>query len=104
MNMKRRMLLVSAAMLLAGASTIQAAEQRVVKLATDGTYAPFNYTDPAGKLIGFEADLVDDIATFFDFSRRYFFAATQPADCDNGELLAGLERLVRRCRKRELNA
>ena len=61
MNMKRRMLLVSAAMLLAGASTIQAAEQRVVKLATDGTYAPFNYTDPAGKLIGFEADLVDDI-------------------------------------------
>ena len=50
------------------------------------------------------ADLVDDIATFFDFSRRYFFAATQPADCDNGELLAGLERLVRRCRKRELKA
>ncbi len=61
MNMKRRMLLVSVAMLVAGAGTVHAAEQRVVKLATDGTYAPFNYTDPSGKLIGFEVDLVDDI-------------------------------------------
>nr|WP_298100143.1 transporter substrate-binding domain-containing protein [uncultured Shinella sp.] len=32
-----------------------------MKLATDGTYAPFNYTDASGKLIGFEVDFVNDV-------------------------------------------
>lgn len=61
MNIKRRMLLLSAAALVAGAGMANAGDPRTVKLGTDGTYAPFNYTDPSGKLIGFEPDLVDDI-------------------------------------------
>jgi len=50
------------------------------------------------------ADMADDIAGFFEFSRRYFFAASAPADCDRQVLIARLERLARRCRKRELKA
>ncbi|MES1952507.1 MxaA protein [Salinisphaera sp. S4-8] len=50
------------------------------------------------------ADLVDDIAAFFEFSRRYFFAGAAPAAGDNHGLIDRLERLVQGCRKRELKA
>ncbi|MES1924408.1 nonribosomal peptide synthetase MxaA [Salinisphaera sp. T31B1] len=47
------------------------------------------------------ADLADDIASFFDFSRRYFFSASACVDRDSQAMVARLERLVRRCRRRE---
>lgn len=32
-----------------------------VKIATEGAYAPWNYTDSSGKLVGFELDLAEDL-------------------------------------------
>ena len=37
----------------------QAQQQRTVKIATEGAYAPYNFTLPNGKLDGFEVDLPD---------------------------------------------
>jgi octopine/nopaline transport system substrate-binding protein len=61
MGITRRMLLVSVAVVMAGMGTAAAEGKRKVLLATDGTYAPFNYAEPSGKLIGFEPDVVADI-------------------------------------------
>lgn len=38
-----------------------AKEWKKVKIATEGAYAPWNFTDPSGKLAGFEVDLANDL-------------------------------------------
>ena len=32
-----------------------------IKIATEGAYKPWNFTDPSGKLVGFEIDLAEDL-------------------------------------------
>lgn len=57
--MKRRVLLLSAAILLA-APTLASA-QDVVRIATEGAYPPFNYMDAEGKPAGFDVDIANAI-------------------------------------------
>src|SRR3712207_6621745 len=38
-----------------------AAQQRTLKIATEGAYAPWNMTAAGGKLEGFEIDLANDL-------------------------------------------
>ncbi|MBJ6124697.1 transporter substrate-binding domain-containing protein [Microvirga splendida] len=38
-----------------------AAQEKTVKIATEGAYAPWNFTGPGGKLEGFEIDLANDL-------------------------------------------
>ncbi|WP_262266544.1 lysine/arginine/ornithine ABC transporter substrate-binding protein [Microvirga yunnanensis] len=38
-----------------------AAQEKTVKIATEGAYAPWNFTGAGGKLEGFEIDLADDL-------------------------------------------
>ena len=49
--------ILGSALALSGAS----AQQRTVKIATEGAYAPWNFTGPNGKLEGFEIDLANDL-------------------------------------------
>jgi octopine/nopaline transport system substrate-binding protein len=37
------------------------AQEKTVKIATEGAYAPWNFTAPGGKLDGFEIDLANDL-------------------------------------------
>jgi octopine/nopaline transport system substrate-binding protein len=39
------------------------AQQKTVKIATEGAYAPWNFTGAGGKLEGFEIDLANDLCT-----------------------------------------
>lgn len=39
----------------------EAKDWKKVKIATEGAYAPWNFTDPSGKLVGFEIDLANDL-------------------------------------------
>src|SRR6188472_3446287 len=45
-------------LLIAGAAS---AQEKTVKIATEGAYAPWNFTAPGGKLDGFEIDLANDL-------------------------------------------
>jgi octopine/nopaline transport system substrate-binding protein len=56
--MKLSTILGLAALLLAGAAS---AQERTVRIATEGAYAPYNFTRPDGKLDGFEVDLANDL-------------------------------------------
>ena len=38
-----------------------AAQEKTIKIATEGAYAPYNFTGPGGKLDGFEIDLANDL-------------------------------------------
>jgi octopine/nopaline transport system substrate-binding protein len=49
--------LVGSALALGGA----AAQEKTIKIATEGAYAPWNFTGPGGKLDGFEIDLANDL-------------------------------------------
>ncbi len=49
--------LLGSALALGGA----AAQEKTVKIATEGAYAPWNFTGPGGKLEGFEIDLANDL-------------------------------------------
>ncbi|HST95489.1 MAG TPA: transporter substrate-binding domain-containing protein, partial [Microvirga sp.] len=49
--------LVGSALALGGA----AAQEKTVKIATEGAYAPWNFTGAGGKLEGFEIDLANDL-------------------------------------------
>lgn len=42
------------------------AEQRNIRIATEGSFAPFNFTRPDGKLDGFEVDLANDLCKRID--------------------------------------
>src|SRR5829696_4891239 len=46
------------AMLAIGAAS---AQEKTVKIATEGAYAPWNFTGAGGKLEGFEIDLANDL-------------------------------------------
>lgn len=37
------------------------AQSRKVRIATEGAYAPWNFTDASGKIVGFEIDLAQDL-------------------------------------------
>jgi octopine/nopaline transport system substrate-binding protein len=39
----------------------QAKDWANIKIATEGAYKPWNFTDASGKLIGFEVDLAEDL-------------------------------------------
>ena len=43
-----------------GASAAQA-EERTITLATEGAYAPWNFTEAGGKLAGYEIDMLEDL-------------------------------------------
>jgi octopine/nopaline transport system substrate-binding protein len=51
--------LLSAMLAIGGAS----AQEKTVKIATEGAYAPWNFTGAGGKLEGFEIDLANDLCT-----------------------------------------
>lgn len=52
---------VAVAGLAADASAKDFAKGSTVRIATEGAYAPWNFTDSAGKLAGFEVDLAADL-------------------------------------------
>lgn len=62
MRHKSRIGLLTSAVILAALSCASAQEKKV-RLATDGNYPPFNFTDPSGKVIGFEVDLAGEPAS-----------------------------------------
>ena len=43
------------------ASTAQAKDWKTVTVAMEGAFEPFNLTDPSGKIVGFEPELVNDL-------------------------------------------
>lgn len=49
------------AVVLALSADPAAAQQRQVRIATEGAYAPWNFTAPGGQLQGFEIDLANDL-------------------------------------------
>lgn len=67
--MKKFMQLTMAAVLILGvmvsagcgskAETPAAAEKKILKVGTEATYAPFEFTDDAGNITGFDAELID---------------------------------------------
>ena len=46
---------------LAVAASGAVAQEKTVKIATEGAYAPWNFTSAGGKLEGFEIDLANDL-------------------------------------------
>ncbi len=52
---------LATALALTAAGTAGAAEWGKVRIATEGAYAPWNFTDSSGKLVGFELDLARDL-------------------------------------------
>ena len=63
--MKKLTTLLAAAALAAGVATAASAADwgkgSSVRIATEGAYAPWNYTDSSGNLVGFEVDLYKDL-------------------------------------------
>src|SRR4028119_1392487 len=51
--------LIGTALAIGGAS----AQEKTIKIATEGAYAPWNLTAPGGKLEGFEIDLANDLCS-----------------------------------------
>ena len=67
--MKKRMLVVVVALLLSTAMIVtgcggskSASGDKVYKVATDATYAPMEYMDANGKIVGLDNDIVNEIA------------------------------------------
>lgn len=54
-------LAAAGAALVAAGRTPALAQQRTVRIATEGAYAPWNFTGPGGQLLGFEIDLANDL-------------------------------------------
>jgi octopine/nopaline transport system substrate-binding protein len=46
-----------------GGAAAQGKKWETVRIATEGAYAPWNFTGPGGKLEGFEIDLANDLCT-----------------------------------------
>src|SRR3954447_10673100 len=59
--MKTLEALGAAALSLLVAASGAAAQEKTVKIATEGAYAPWNFTGAGGKLEGFEIDLANDL-------------------------------------------
>ena len=63
--MKKLTTLLAAAALATGVATAASAADwgkgSTVRIATEGAYAPWNYTDSSGNLVGFEVDLYKDL-------------------------------------------
>lgn len=55
-NWSRRIAAALAVVLLAGLANAAAAQDKL-RLATEGTYPPWNYKDPSGKLVGWDIDI-----------------------------------------------
>ncbi|OZG69992.1 nickel transporter [Hahella sp. CCB-MM4] len=55
----KRLLAIGLLTLVSVTGPAQAEEQRVVRLASDFTYPPFNYRDPEGKPVGFDIEIAD---------------------------------------------
>ena len=51
----------SAALILSFGAAVQAKDWKSVVIGMEGAYEPYNLTDPSGKIIGFEPDLVLDL-------------------------------------------
>lgn len=43
------------------AASAQGKDWATIKIATEGAYKPWNFTDPSGKLVGYEVDLAEDL-------------------------------------------
>jgi len=63
----KRLSLVLVIVLVLAFSLSACAKPAVIKVATDATFAPFEYTDESGNLIGFDIDLMNAIAERADF-------------------------------------
>lgn len=64
MQLIRKKLLLfalSASLLTACTSASFAEDKAVLKIATEGAFKPWNFTEPSGKLAGFEIDLAEDL-------------------------------------------
>ena len=59
--MRLRTLAALAAALAFGTGIAEAKDWKTVRIATEGAYAPWNFTDSSGKLVGFELDLANDL-------------------------------------------
>jgi octopine/nopaline transport system substrate-binding protein len=59
MNIMRSFALAGIAATLAGGAA--AAQERTIKIATEGAYAPWNFTGAGGKLEGFDIDLANEL-------------------------------------------
>ncbi len=57
----KKLLTFAAVAVIALAGAAQAGDYKKIKVATEGAYAPWNYKDASGKLIGFELDLARDL-------------------------------------------
>ena len=56
-----RYLAVAASLLFAGSAAAQAQDWSTIRIATEGAYAPWNFTTSDGQLAGFEIDLMHDL-------------------------------------------
>jgi len=63
----KRLSLILVVVLVLAFSLSACAKPSVIKVATDATFAPFEYTDESGNLIGFDIDLMNAIAERADF-------------------------------------
>lgn len=65
MTVRRGLLARAGAAVLAaialGLAPAAEAQQRTIRIATEGAYAPWNFTGPGGQLLGFEIDLANDL-------------------------------------------
>lgn len=59
--LKPLMTLFAAAAVAVFAAGPVAAQAKKVRIATEGAYAPWNFTDASGKIVGFEVDLAQDL-------------------------------------------
>jgi len=63
--MKKTLLAACAAVMLA-ATPAAADDWSKIRIATEGAYAPWNFTDASGELVGFELDLAADLCARMD--------------------------------------
>ena len=59
----KKILTIGAIIAMSIAGAVQASDYKKITVATEGAYAPWNYKDSAGKLIGFELDLARDLCS-----------------------------------------
>jgi len=65
-HVKRIIFAAVGAVALASMALSAQAQQREVRIATEGAYRPWNFTDASGQLIGFELDLARDLCRRMD--------------------------------------